>query len=78
MSAAVTAPAPVAIKGTLDDMPPVTARSAVWDALESLKYIEMFGFLDQALAGNETTHGAKVLHRELAKARTLLAAVLAS
>ena len=80
MSAAVTAPepAPVVIVGTLDAMRSIPPRGAVQDALCSLQYIELFGFLAEALAGNETTMGAMVLHRELAKARALLMALLAS
>ena len=80
MSAAVTAPAPapVVIVGTLDAMKPITPRDAVLDALGCLKYIGEFGFLAEALSGNETTMGAMVLHRELAKARALLMALLAS
>ena len=80
MSAAVIAPklVVVMIDGKLHDMKPITPRDAVLDALGCLKYIGEFGFLAEALAGNETTMGAMVLHRELAKARALLMALLAS
>ena len=81
MSAAVTAPAPVVIDGSLDAMKPlkpITPRDAIQQAMYALEYIKLYGFLAEALKGNENTQGAFVLHRELSKARVLLDAVLAS
>ena len=64
------------IVGLISELPPITPRQAVQDALFALEYIEQFGFFDEAIKGNEATGGAKVLHRELGKARALLAAVM--
>lgn len=66
------------IVDTLDDMKPITPRDALERAMNALRYIEQFGFLTEALTGNETTMGAMVLHRELALAKSLITAVLAS
>ena len=68
----------VTIAGTLDELRPIAPRTALQNAKFALEYIEQFGFLAEALKGNETTHGAKVLQRELAKAHALLTVVLAS
>ena len=80
MSAPVTAPAPapVVIAYTMHAMQPITPSTAVRKALGCLEYIDTFGYLNEALDGNETTMGARVLRRELAKACALLAALLAS
>ena len=67
-----------AIVGSINELPPITPRDAVQRAIFALEYIESFGFLAEALTGNEATMGAKVLHRELGKARALLTAVLAT
>ena len=65
-----------AIVGSIKELRPITPRDAVQQALFALDYIEQFGFLAQAIAGNEMTGGAQVLHRELGKARALLVALL--
>ena len=66
------------IIGSISELRPISPRTVLMSAKFALEYIEQFGFLAEALKGNETTHGAKVLRRELAQAHALLTAVLAS